>query len=204
MQTWGVPNSPFQWLSEYTPHTPPPLGNSAGTNEATKAPTPENAPCWHEIMRPREICVTGRKVQRALLIPLSSFYFISHPCHFLSCTSLTALYLSHHPSSPLTHLSHRFLYLPFALPSDPLCPMPLLATPSHPDLILCIYRGCPSRKSVIYLSAHCWGSYAALRNEKTRPQQRPMSACKVLDHRTEVSQGGLGRRKRFGGAWTDE
>ena len=32
-----------------------PLGHSAGTNEATKAPTPENAPCWHQTRRPREI-----------------------------------------------------------------------------------------------------------------------------------------------------
>ena len=32
------------------PYIPPPplLGHSAGTNEATKTPTPENAPCWHE------------------------------------------------------------------------------------------------------------------------------------------------------------
>ena len=37
------------------PHIPPPLGQSAGTNEARKAPTPENAPCWHEIRCPREI-----------------------------------------------------------------------------------------------------------------------------------------------------
>ena len=41
------------------PHIPPPppTGHSAGTNETTKAPTPENAPCWHETVRPREICV---------------------------------------------------------------------------------------------------------------------------------------------------
>ena len=34
---------------------PPPSGHSAGTNEATMAPTPENAPCWHQIGRPGEI-----------------------------------------------------------------------------------------------------------------------------------------------------
>ena len=39
------------------PHIPPPTGHSAGTNETTKAPTPENAPCWHETARPREIYV---------------------------------------------------------------------------------------------------------------------------------------------------
>ena len=39
------------------PHIPPPLGQSAGTNEARKAPTPENAPCWHEIRCPREIYI---------------------------------------------------------------------------------------------------------------------------------------------------
>ena len=39
------------------PHIPPPTGHSAGTNETTKAPTPENAPCWHETARPREISV---------------------------------------------------------------------------------------------------------------------------------------------------
>ena len=50
----GVPNSTFQGLSEYT-HIPPPLAHSAGANEATKAPTPENAPRWHEIRCPREI-----------------------------------------------------------------------------------------------------------------------------------------------------
>ena len=33
------------------------LGHSVGTNEATMAPTPENAPCWQEITRPREICI---------------------------------------------------------------------------------------------------------------------------------------------------
>ena len=43
------------------PHIPPPLGHSAGTNEATTAPTPENAACWHEITRPREICTGGAK-----------------------------------------------------------------------------------------------------------------------------------------------
>ena len=38
------------------PHIPPPLGHSAGTNEATMTATPENAPCWHVPQRPREIC----------------------------------------------------------------------------------------------------------------------------------------------------
>ena len=38
------------------PHiSPPPLGHSAVTNEATKTPTPENALCWHKMQRPREI-----------------------------------------------------------------------------------------------------------------------------------------------------
>ena len=32
---------------------------SAGTNEATMAPTPENAPCWHQVRRPREIYHEG-------------------------------------------------------------------------------------------------------------------------------------------------
>ena len=51
----GVPNSPFSGFPNI-PHNPPPLGHSAGTNEATTAPTPANALCWHEITRPREIC----------------------------------------------------------------------------------------------------------------------------------------------------
>ena len=51
----GVPNSPFQWLSEYTPHTPP-FGTLSRHKWGTTAPTPENAPSWHEITRPREIC----------------------------------------------------------------------------------------------------------------------------------------------------
>ena len=55
MQTQGVPNSPFQGLSKYNPHTPP-LGHSVGTNEATITAIPENAPCWHIPLRPREIC----------------------------------------------------------------------------------------------------------------------------------------------------
>ena len=38
------------------PHMPPAAGHSAGTNEATMATTPENAPHWHETGRPREIC----------------------------------------------------------------------------------------------------------------------------------------------------
>ena len=39
------------------PHIPPPTGHSAGTNETTKAPTPENAPYWHETVPPREIYI---------------------------------------------------------------------------------------------------------------------------------------------------
>ena len=49
------PKSPLQGLSEFTPQTPP-LGHSAGTNEATITAIPENAPCWHVPDRPREIC----------------------------------------------------------------------------------------------------------------------------------------------------
>ena len=51
----GVPNNPFQGLSECTPHTPPPE-HSVGRNQATKAPTPENPLSWHNSARPREIC----------------------------------------------------------------------------------------------------------------------------------------------------
>ena len=41
------------------PHIPLPLGHSVVTNEATMAPTPENAPCWHDWHRPREIWLIG-------------------------------------------------------------------------------------------------------------------------------------------------
>ena len=57
MQTQGVPNSTFQGLSEYTPHTPPSPEHSVGTNEATRAPTHENPQSWHKRRHPREICV---------------------------------------------------------------------------------------------------------------------------------------------------
>ena len=53
MQTQGVPNSHFQGLSGYTPHTPP-SGTLSGTNEATRAPTHENPQSWHKRCRPRE------------------------------------------------------------------------------------------------------------------------------------------------------
>ena len=43
------------------PHIPLPPGHSAGTNEATMAPTPENPPCWQDPHRPREIwLIQGR------------------------------------------------------------------------------------------------------------------------------------------------
>ena len=51
---WGTHPPACDW--EHTSFGTP-LGHSAGTNEATTAPTPENAPCWHEITRPREICL---------------------------------------------------------------------------------------------------------------------------------------------------
>ena len=38
------------------PHIPLPTGHSVSTNQATMAPTPENAPCWHLPHRPREMC----------------------------------------------------------------------------------------------------------------------------------------------------
>ena len=55
MQTWVFWVALFKGFPNM-PHIPPPTGHSAGTKETTKAPTPENAPCWHETVRPREIC----------------------------------------------------------------------------------------------------------------------------------------------------
>ena len=51
------------------PHIPPPSGHSAGTNEATMAPTPENAPCWHQIGRPGEICNKTALLHRMTIVP---------------------------------------------------------------------------------------------------------------------------------------
>ena len=42
----GIRNSPLQGLYEYTPHTPPPTGHSAGMNEAIVTWTLKKAPCW--------------------------------------------------------------------------------------------------------------------------------------------------------------
>ena len=51
-----ISEKPFSRAFRIYPTPPPPLGHSAGTNEATMAPTPENAPCWQVPVRPREIC----------------------------------------------------------------------------------------------------------------------------------------------------
>ena len=51
IQTQGVPNSPFQGLSEYPP-PPPTKPNSAVTNEAAMASIPENILCWHNRVAP--------------------------------------------------------------------------------------------------------------------------------------------------------
>ena len=50
----GCSKQPFSRAFRIYPTYPPLLGQSAGTNEARKAPTPENALCWHEIRCPRE------------------------------------------------------------------------------------------------------------------------------------------------------
>ena len=52
MQTRGVPNSPFQG---HIPHIALPPEHSAGRNEGTMAPTPENPPSWRNRQRPREV-----------------------------------------------------------------------------------------------------------------------------------------------------
>ena len=48
------------------PHIPLPLGHSADTNEATMDPSPENAACWHDQYRPREILEEGSRGRDAL------------------------------------------------------------------------------------------------------------------------------------------
>ena len=69
------------------PHIPPPSGHSAGTNDATMAPTPENAPCWHEIGRPQEIWYS--LIGHAFLACL-------HSVHFAMCSPLTYTMMLRH------------------------------------------------------------------------------------------------------------
>ena len=50
-QTWGVPNSPFQGLSEYAPYNDPPThthttGHTMDTNQATMTTATKNLPSW--------------------------------------------------------------------------------------------------------------------------------------------------------------
>ena len=54
MPTCGVPNTPFQGLSEYT-HIPLPTGHVADSTEATMTPTLENPPRLHKCYRRGEI-----------------------------------------------------------------------------------------------------------------------------------------------------
>ena len=62
------------------PHIPPPLGHSAGTNEATMT-TPENAPCWQVPQRPREIfSIIAVIVLSAVLLNIG-LLVISRGCH---------------------------------------------------------------------------------------------------------------------------
>ena len=52
----GVPNSPFQGLSECTPHPPPPpSGHTRGKNKATMTTTTENPPSWRKTFHLRGI-----------------------------------------------------------------------------------------------------------------------------------------------------
>ena len=53
----SISEKPFSRAFRIYPTYPPPSGHSAGTNQATMATTPENAPCWHDPHRPREICI---------------------------------------------------------------------------------------------------------------------------------------------------
>ena len=53
----GVPDSSFQGLSEYTPHTPP-ARHTLGTTNATMTVTTDNPPSWRNPHFPREICIT--------------------------------------------------------------------------------------------------------------------------------------------------
>ena len=83
MQTQGVPNSPFQGLSEYT-HIPLPPEHSVGTNEATTAPTPENPQSWQLTHRPREIFghrVSGIWGCGAYTVCCRVFYCYHRVCH---------------------------------------------------------------------------------------------------------------------------
>ena len=72
------PKSPLQGFPNL-PHIPPPppLGHSAGTNEARKAPTPENAPCWHEIRCPREIFL--HHIIHFGPLPFTNGVFVANP-----------------------------------------------------------------------------------------------------------------------------
>ena len=64
MQTWVFQIALFKGFPNI-PHITLPLGHSVDTNEATMDLTPENAPCWHDRYRPREICnMTQRKIAR--------------------------------------------------------------------------------------------------------------------------------------------
>ena len=51
MQNRGLQIAFSRAFGIYPTYPPPLLGHSAGVNEATTAPTPENAPCWHKTQR---------------------------------------------------------------------------------------------------------------------------------------------------------